>query len=294
MAVYHWKEHFFQAESKDSVLSAIEILGLGNASKTQVKVFKEDLPEGVTVHNVYSIMQKYHAIKELREELHYRPGEPTRSFEIGEGVHYGALHGMRVLEILDEGQIYVIGNEKDFRVCRWFEIYKKKEYYTDTLFHEPALKPYFSNGSLSGLILSARKFGIDMNPKYQRDLVWTKEQKLDLIRSIMAGADIGKFVLIDLKYSRGGCSFEILDGKQRLSTILDFIEDRFDFNGMFFSDFSPMDRQSFLGISIATAQVREQDVTEDGVIEYFIRINTTGTPVSKEHLQEIEEKYLKK
>ena len=77
-----------------------------------------------------------------------------------------------------------------------------------------------------------------MNPEYQRDYVWSEEDKVDLIDSIMHHRDIGKFVFVENPFDhskeRGGDSYEVLDGKQRINAIIGFINGEFKaFNSAF-------------------------------------------------------------
>ena len=80
-----------------------------------------------------------------------------------------------------------------------------------------------------------------MNPDYQRDYVWELSDKQLLIDSIFNNIDIGKFAFIHLDYktwNKTGYAYEILDGKQRLKTIIDFYENRFSYKGIYYNDLS--------------------------------------------------------
>lgn len=71
---------------------------------------------------------------------------------------------------------------------------------------------------------------IDLNPPYQRGDVWTDEQRINLIRSLMLGVPIAALVF----NQRGGnaawarnerdpdpeCWYAAIDGKQRLTTLM--------------------------------------------------------------------------
>lgn len=75
---------------------------------------------------------------------------------------------------------------------------------------------------------------IDMSPDYQRrPNLWSAEKRSLLIDTILNHYDIPKIYLADLN-SRTGLSnernklFAVIDGKQRLETIFDFLEDKFE------------------------------------------------------------------
>ena len=112
------------------------------------------------------------------------------------------------------------------------------------------------------------------------------EQKLSLLDSIFNSIDIGKFTFIrkdfreDIKFH-----YEILDGKQRLSTICEYYEDRFAWRGKKFSELCATDARHFCGFPIIQGEVSE--LTEQQIYKLFIKMNTSGTPVSKEHLDKI-------
>lgn len=57
---------------------------------------------------------------------------------------------------------------------------------------------------------------------YQRDYVWSQEDKESLIDSIFNHIEIGKFVLVFKGYE--GDMYEVLDGKQRLSALQEFLK----------------------------------------------------------------------
>jgi uncharacterized protein with ParB-like and HNH nuclease domain len=65
-----------------------------------------------------------------------------------------------------------------------------------------------------------------VNRRYQRKLVWTLAEKQKLIDSILNAYPIPLILLVD-KSAPSGLKLEILDGLQRLHTIVSFIENGF-------------------------------------------------------------------
>lgn len=55
-------------------------------------------------------------------------------------------------------------------------------------------------------------------PKFQRGLVWTEQKKLDLIATLHKGFPFGSLLI----YSKNEDSRQLLDGQQRLSTVMDY------------------------------------------------------------------------
>ncbi|MEV7502772.1 DUF262 domain-containing protein [Streptomyces sp. NPDC093018] len=72
-----------------------------------------------------------------------------------------------------------------------------------------------------------------LNRRYQRKLVWTVEEKSDLIDSILSDLPIPLILVAEIS-GEGGTSYELIDGMQRLNAIFSFIENEFDINGQYF------------------------------------------------------------
>ena len=73
-----------------------------------------------------------------------------------------------------------------------------------------------------------------VNRKYQRKLVWTREEKEKLIGSILRGYPIPLFLLAEQPHIHGREKYEIIDGMQRLNAIFSFIENSFSFQDKYY------------------------------------------------------------
>ncbi|MGD9631044.1 MAG: HNH endonuclease family protein [Pyrinomonadaceae bacterium] len=71
---------------------------------------------------------------------------------------------------------------------------------------------------------------IFLNPKYQREAVWTKSQKQLLIDSILREIDIPKIYFREIRDDAGHL-YEVVDGQQRLRAIFEFMSDSFKLPG---------------------------------------------------------------
>jgi len=108
--------------------------------------------------------------------------------------------------------------------------------------------------SPSTLKLSRKK--INTKPQYQRTEVWSESKKQRLIDSILRNYDIPKFYIAR---STGGFEYEVVDGQQRITAILDFMDGKFplpddteidrwkhtDLTGAYFDDL-PLEIQSHI------------------------------------------------
>ncbi len=80
-------------------------------------------------------------------------------------------------------------------------------------------------------------------PKFQRNFVWKKKARRELIQSIKQGLPIGSFLL--QKLSNG--NYNVIDGRQRFSTLLDYEAHRYDY-------------------------IEESDISEAKIIEMLLQI----------------------
>lgn len=65
-------------------------------------------------------------------------------------------------------------------------------------------------------------------PEYQRDLVWTLEQKQALAESIILGNPIGDFIANELVLDKdGNREYRLIDGQQRINTLREFVSGHF-------------------------------------------------------------------
>tara|TARA_B110000208_G_scaffold188231_1_gene247520 strand:+ start:1521 stop:2576 length:1056 start_codon:yes stop_codon:yes gene_type:complete len=69
---------------------------------------------------------------------------------------------------------------------------------------------------------------INLDPEYQRDVVWKQEQRSDVINSIYKNYPIG--ILLFNKDTKKTFTKICMDGKQRLTSIKEFINNKFPFH----------------------------------------------------------------
>lgn len=138
---------------------------------------------------------------------------------------------------------------------------------------------------------------IEGEKAYQRDYIWTLEQKQLLIDSIYNHIEIGKFVLrlrsyeyvrkriLDNKMEHTAFK-DIVDGKQRTLTIHSFVNNEFkDSYGNYFSDLSKTAQRRFYGYRGLTYVELPEYTTDEETLDIFLGINHTGEPMSKEHIE---------
>lgn len=170
----------------------------------------------------------------------------------------------------------------------WYDLAKDAQ--KDTKFTVDNLSQlFFGNTDLECLLHYAYYFGIDFDVDYQRGYVWNQEDKEALIESIFNGCDIGKFVLVRRPYNVKDDVplYEILDGKQRFSTLLDFVEDRITYKGVKFSEMSFKDRHTIESVQCSYAKVEADQYSKKQILELFYRLNRHGKVMDTAHLEKV-------
>lgn len=132
----------------------------------------------------------------------------------------------------------------------------------------------------------------------QRPFVWTIEQKRELIWSILMNRYIPRMAMINIisddKDITG--TYQVIDGKQRLSAMIDFYNGKFDLviddKNYYFSEL-PNDYQRVISGYMFPYYIVNEDfgnqITEDDKILWFKYINFAGTPQDSEHIQKLSE-----
>lgn len=117
-------------------------------------------------------------------------------------------------------------------------------------------------------------------PPYQRKFVWKEKNKNLFLESIFLGLPIPFMFLADCPDGRQ----EIIDGAQRMQTIVEFYNDKLRLSGMekltalngfAFRDLSDAQQRKFLNKSLRII-VLEEDTPSTSRQDLFYRINTTG------------------
>lgn len=104
-------------------------------------------------------------------------------------------------------------------------------------------KGAFGNNSIKDVMSFIRE--IDFQPPYQRyGNVWNEDKRQLLIDSIINGYDLPKFYLhyitdYDNKLNKSGNTYAIIDGKQRLQTLKDFVENKLKLSNEFIYEKNP-------------------------------------------------------
>lgn len=239
---------------------------------------------------------------QISDESLAKTPNPTRTFVVGQKVKYGGFLTSVVKEVLFDGKYYVLDSiyEKEnygkkelvpsTSVVVWHNLIDQEQYNKtekETAHVRRDIYPLnFSQRDIDGLVHMTYQAGVDLNPEYQRGLVWENKDKENLIESIFNYVDIGKFVMFrkDFK-TNDNTLYEIIDGKQRLTTLVEFYEDRFTYKGKLFSQLNPSDQRHILNYPVSVAFLERVD--KNVILNTFVRLNTGGKPQDPTHIEKV-------
>jgi len=141
--------------------------------------------------------------------------------------------------------------------------------------------------TLIDLIGQLERKEVIINSDYQRSAgVWPDSARSYFVDTILEGYPFPKIYLYQIFNERSRRPIkEIVDGQQRITTIKDFLENKFrltsaskKYAGMAFNDLSEIDKQKFLSYQIDLSIILS--ATRGELLEMFRRINAYTAPLS--------------
>jgi hypothetical protein len=239
--------------------------------------------------------------------------KPNRVFSIGEKVRVRHSMSDEIVSILhtnEDGVPSVYGisfysskgtwEGSVVHPFPWFEVFSTYlGMGEDVVSFNPYLRVHKNTRRLDSLFYSFYGHSMDkerlnLSPIYQRDYVWTSDDKERLIHSIFLGKNIGTFSVYVYPFNEigdGTFDSELLDGKQRLTTMVSYTHDEFPYRGTYFSGLDFKSQNHFYTTTVQVLEL-QGPLSMKERMEYFLYINDTGVPQSPEHLRKIREKLL--
>lgn len=241
-------------------------------------------------------------------------GSPTRSFTVGEPVRYGGLTGCKIVEVVSD-KMYVIEHDKGFIAAWWVSI---KKYPCDkelqSGFFEPYRRGQINTSDFASIMHMYQHDGLMIDPTFQRGYVWTDEDRKQLLDSIFERMDIGAFSFIrnhgylhksnevrkyltldgtEIMISASKDYFiTVIDGQQRLTTLINFWLDRFTYKGLYFSQLALSDQNEFTTARISYRMINEENITHAEKLKMFLQVNR-GVSQTHDHLEKVRKLYEK-
>ncbi len=132
---------------------------------------------------------------------------------------------------------------------------------------------------------------IMINPEFQRGDVWNPQRKCELIESILMGIPLPVIYLFETNEGK----YQVVDGKQRLSTILDFLSGKFklknltiltdkQYRNVFFSDLSPKMQMQIRGYQLYFYIIKPP-TSERVKYDIFDRVNRGGVRLNNQEMR---------
>lgn len=131
---------------------------------------------------------------------------------------------------------------------------------------------------------------LEINPAYQRGAVWSPSAKIMLIDSIVSDIPMPK-ILVSKIMVNGSTHRIIIDGQQRVRTILEFLNGEFNLTspyegtlkGKYFKDFDEDEKNSFLSYQIDFNE--SSGLTDEEIREVYSRLNKYTFALNKQELR---------
>ena len=132
-------------------------------------------------------------------------------------------------------------------------------------------------------------YNLQLCPDFQRGHIWSKEQQISYIEYLLRGGTSAKIIYFNkpswhgtIKY--GYDDFVCVDGLQRLTAVLKFMNNDLQVFGSYYHDFE--DRIPFsIDILFNVNNLK----TEKEVLQWYVDINTSGTPHTDEEIEKVKD-----
>lgn len=135
----------------------------------------------------------------------------------------------------------------------------------------------------------------NLNPDYQRSGVWDEKRKSKLIESFIINIPIPPIFLYEISFSK----YEVMDGKQRISAILDFFDNNYplegleifpQYNNYYYKDLPEEVQNSvnrrYLSATILLKETAKNEEEEKYMKQLvFERLNTGGLELNKQEIR---------
>ena len=137
-----------------------------------------------------------------------------------------------------------------------------------------------------------QELGLQLQPDFQRNHVWTEEQQIHFIEFLLKGGKSNRVLyfnhpgwMTDFNHHEGYNEFVCVDGLQRITAIQRFINNEIPVFGQYyykdFEDRLPLDID--VRVNINNLQ------TKKAVLQWYVDINTGGTPHTNTEIQKVQD-----
>ena len=132
---------------------------------------------------------------------------------------------------------------------------------------------------------------LDVSPPFQRGAVWTKQQSVYFVRSLLSGLPMP--AIFTNRYPIGGVMDQkdhaeiVIDGKQRLLAVAAFMNDELEIDGELFSQQTDVFKRGFK-TNFSVPHIVCEFKTERECVELYVQLLRTGTAHTEDEIQKAE------
>lgn len=125
--------------------------------------------------------------------------------------------------------------------------------------------------------------GLNLNPDYQREHVWTREQQVAYVEYVLSGGEVGKAIIWNATSwpADDGKPIELVDGKQRLEAVRAFMRGDIKAHGMSYADGDALGIECRFHWRICSLATRAE------VLALYLNINAGGTPHTPSEIERV-------
>jgi len=126
-------------------------------------------------------------------------------------------------------------------------------------------------------------YGFTVDPEYQRGHVWTMEQRTAYVEHVLMGGETGLEIIVNVenfnKTHKAPGVAEVLDGKQRLTSLLMFMRDEVRAFGRLASEYEGKCRANIVWKVV--------DLNPIETMRLYVMLNAGGTAHTKEEIDRV-------
>jgi uncharacterized protein with ParB-like and HNH nuclease domain len=131
---------------------------------------------------------------------------------------------------------------------------------------------------------------VNLDPDFQREHVWNMNQRSKYMEHLFRGGNSGRMILWNQKVQWDprhiDDEIELVDGKQRITTILMCLNDEVPIFGHAFTEFE--DHKTSLGLGGPHLRFNVNNLpARKKVLEWYLQVNDGGTPHTEEELNRV-------
>lgn len=245
------------------------------------------------------------AFDAVRSSRFYAPMQierhPALYFQPGQSVLIGNLDNCKILcESEKTPGIYAVEYDRvennygnpirstgQIGAWAWYDIHPKvdaRKSIGDDQYMTLSKKLRMTSSSLSWACRLLLEGELTSEMAYQREYVWSQADKEKFIRSVINSRPIGALVI---GKSTGRSPYQLIDGKQRLNTYLQYRAGLFSVDGVFYHELCAPEMRMFDEYQVSTYSVDLSEVTQAEILRIFIFVNDSGVSQTPEHLASV-------